>query len=433
MSLREAVSLAVTSHPSVNAARADRRATGHELRIAQGALYPNVSVAADIGQQYVDRPESLDPEDNALWRDRRQASILIRQVLFSGHQRANEIYRAAARLDATALRVLSGAEILALDAVEAYIDFRRHSRLLSLARANVERHREILGLVQELVAGGKAPGSDANQTLERVAGAEAIAAQVELAYQEARAKFKQVIGVKPGRTKSVHYPPHLPRSARVAVDFGLANNPALASARANIDAARFALQRAKGAFAPTVALEGAATYGHDVNGVDGRNVDVTGRLTLNWDLFDGHIRRSRARALTERLTQAQLEADVQGRQITESIERAFAAYITGNRRVAALRDQVEANDRTVAAYKEEYSIGTRSLLDLLDSENARFNSRFQFQSAAAVHYFTAYQLVAHMGKLLTTLGVEAPAEVLADHRAQSEASIWHIEIEPLRQ
>ena len=433
MSLREAVSRAVETHPSVNAARAGRRASGYELRIAQGALYPTVSLSADAGQQYVDRPNSLDPEDNQLWRPRRQASVTVRQVLFSGHQRANEIYRAAAALDASALRVLSRAEVLALDAVEAYIDYRRHAMLLSLARANVDRHTEIRSLVNELVGGGKAPESDSNQAAERVAAANAVLAQVQKAFLDARAKFKQVIGIHPGATSPVPFPSNLPGSARLAVEIGVGSNPAIEAARTRAEATRYELERAKGAHYPSVALEGTATYGEDVNGIEGRNLDVTGKVVINWDLFDGHIRKNRERALNERVMQHQLEADSQSREIAEAIERAYAGFATGGDRVDSLRDQVQANNRTVSAYREEYQLGKRSLLDLLDGENSRFNSEFQYQSASAIYYFSAYQLLAHMGRLLTTLGVSAPADALTGHVEQSKQSLFHIDIEPLRQ
>ena len=89
--------------------------------------------------------------------------------------------------------------------------------------------------------------------------------------------------------------------------------------------------------------------------------------------------------------------------------------------------------REMELFFESFIEEDRSLLDLLDGENARFNSQFQFQSAAAVHYFSAYQLLAHMGRLLSTLGVAAPAEVIADHVEQTQRSLFHVDIEPLRQ
>lgn len=217
------------------------------------------------------------------------------------------------------------------------------------------------------------------------------------------------------------------------MEIGVGNNPGIEAARLRAEATRYEMERAKGARMPTLALEGSASYGEDINGIEGRNLDVTGKVTLNWNLFDGHIRKNRERALSERAMQHQLEADIQTREIAEAIERAFAGYVTGGNRVEALREQVQANNRTVTAYREEYKLGNRSLLDLLDGENSRFNSEFQYQSAAAVRYFAAYQLLAHMGRLLSTLDVSPPPEVLADHLQQSRESLFRIDIEPLRQ
>ena len=73
-------------------------------------------------------------------------------------------------------------------------------------------------------------------------------------------------------------------------------------------------------------------------------------------------------------------------------------------------------------------------LDLLDSERAAFNSRFQLTSVRAVHTFSAYQLLAGMGKLLEAIDVAAPDTAIADHRTQSKRrlGIFNITIEPLR-
>ena len=90
--------------------------------------------------------------------------------------------------------------------------------------------------------------------------------------------------------------------------------------------------------------------------------------------------------------------------------------------------------KVVQAYKQEYELSKRSLLDLLDSESALFSSRFQLISVNAVRLFSAYQLLATMGQLLDTLGIAAPVEAVAGHRAQSRKhlGIFNIKIEPLR-
>ena len=433
-SLRDAVSRTVRSNPSIEAARSNRRAAGFELKQAQGRLLPELNVNADVGRQLVDRPEGLSAENNDKWRTRRQVGVTVRQILFDAWDRANDVYKNASRLDASAHRVMERSELLALDAVEAYIDVRRHRKVLGIAKRNVRRHRRILGLVDERRRGGKAADSESIQTRERIAAARAIVAQIEQSLLEANAKFRRVVGIEPRKLDPVGFPAHLPNNRARAVAIAASYHPALKAADADVDTARFAYAQSRSENMPIVALEGRANYGRDLDGTPGRDEDYSGRVVLNWRLFDGRIGRNRRRELAARRAQAEAEREARRRAVREAIERAFAAYFTGGKRVASLRQRASESRRVIRAYEEEYKASKRTLIDLLDSENAFFSSQFQLESVRAVHIFSAYQLAASIGQLLEKLGIEPPAETVADHREQSRRrwGVVRIEIEPLR-
>ena len=434
ISLRDAVRNAVHNNPEIHGAIAARRASDYRLRQAQGALLPRVDLSADVGAQRVDRPQSLSNALNRKWRNRRQASLTVRQILFDGWYRANDIYKNAAQVDAGALRVLERSEALGLNAVEAFIDVRRLNHLLRIAQENAKRHITILNLIRLRKKGGKSPASELDQTLERVAGAKAIVAEIKQSRLEAYAKFKRVVGLTPRLTGPVSFPRHIPRSKRIAVQKGLSNNPSIRAAQADIDAAKFEREQGNGGYFPEVALEGTATYGSDVSGIPGRDNDLTGRVVMSWNVFNGLITTNRNRELSERWYQAKARRDTQNRQVTEAVERAWAAYTVGRTRVSELQRQAQLNKRIVRTYLQEYRLSKRSLLDLLDSESALFNSRFQLSSIRSVHLFSAHQLLASMGILLDTLGVAAPKEGIAQRRAQTQRSlgVFNISIEPLR-
>lgn len=434
VSLRDAVHNTVQSNPEIQSVMAARRASDYQLRQAQGALLPRVDLTADFGAQRIDRPSSLIGSQNRNWRNRKQANVTVRQILFDGWYRANDIYKNAARVDAGALRVLERSEALGLSAVEAYIDVRRLNILLRISQENANRHEAILKLIRLRKKGGKSPASELDQTLERVAGARAIVAEIKQSLLEANAKFKRVVGMKPGRTRRVRFPKRLPRSERQAVEAGLAQNPAIKAAEADIDAAKFEREQVTSSYYPEVALEGSATFGSEVSGIAGRDNDLTGRVVMSWNVFDGLITTNRRRELSERWYQAKAVRDTQNRQVTEAVERAWAAYTVGAKRVAELRRQAELNKRIVRTYLEEYRLSKRSLLDLLDSESSLFNSRFQLSSIRSVHLFSAHQLLASMGTLLDSLGVSAPKEGSAQLRAKTQRSlgVFNINIEPLR-
>jgi adhesin transport system outer membrane protein len=161
---------------------------------------------------------------------------------------------------------------------------------------------------------------------------------------------------------------------------------------------------------------------------------VTGKVVLSWNLFDGFGTSYRTNSLSEQFNRAQFDQQTAARQIRESVDRAFVAWRMGGERVAATRRQVEASQSLARQYEDEYTGGRRSLLDLLDAENAVFTSRFQLASVSAVQTFAAYQLLATMGRLLATLGVHVPPEARAGllHQVDRGPFGLDLEIEPLR-
>ena len=94
------------------------------------------------------------------------------------------------------------------------------------------------------------------------------------------------------------------------------------------------------------------------------------------------------------------------RQITEESEVAWARLVDGRAEVDAVRTEVAQNKKVVASYKDEYDANRRSLLDLLDAENSLFASQFELSNVTALHKFSSYELLALMGILLKTLGVD---------------------------
>ena len=207
------------------------------------------------------------------------------------------------------------------------------------------------------------------------------------------------------------------------------------NADANIDAAKFERERAISAYAPQIFAEGSASYGRKLDGTPGRSTDVRGGVTFSWNLFSGLQRRNRLNEMSARLNASKHQRDARVRATRAQVERAWAGMTRGRKRLSVIRQQVAANKGIVRAYQEEYELSKRSLLDLLDAESALFNSRFQLSSVEAVYKFASYQLMASMGRLLPSIGVQPPAEIRADHREQTQRplGVFTFEIEPLRQ
>ncbi|WP_415715751.1 TolC family protein [Roseibium sp.] len=224
-----------------------------------------------------------------------------------------------------------------------------------------------------------------------------------------------------------------PGSVRRLVDTAAQTHPQVLAAMADVDAARYEYEASKGNFYPEVSLLGQATIGDDVSGIEGRNNEYAGKLQFSWNLFNGGRDSALTNEYGEQLTEASIRVDRVRRELKEGIERSWASVTTTTDRIKALAEQLAANRQVVDGYRQEYDIGQRTLLDVLNAENALFNSEIELISARAIYTFSTYQLRATSGDLLAYLNVSPPPESEAGQR--DNASVFPqsgFVLEPLR-
>ena len=437
MSLSEAVGLGVATHPNIEAAQANRRANDYVLKQAQGRFFPELDVNADIGKQKIDQPEGFGPEINDVWRQRKQGNVTFRQILFDGFDRANDLYRSQARIAASSHKIMVRSEAVALDVVEAYIDVTRHRDLLVLAARNVERHEQLLKIIRERFDGGRASIGDVQQTEERLDGTRALVAEIAVAYGTAKARFRSAVGEEPGELQQVGYAKGLPPTIDDVIAFAATKNPRIKAANAEIEVAEFDKEQFKSTLYPTVALEGLAKHGENLDGTPGPDEELMGVVTLNWKVFDGGIRRNRINELSERQAEKVAEQRIILRELEEQVGINWARLTDGRKQVAAISKQVDRNKKLIKTYLDEYNAGRRNLLDVLDAENTGFLGQFDLSNANALYKFSSYQLLGNMGTLLDYFGVQAPAgadDYLDESQLAgvSSSSNAHLTIPPLR-
>src|SRR3954451_24759687 len=236
--IHDAIDQAVRTHPAVGEAAANRRATEAEMRQQQGTLLPQVRLQADAGPERLRRDITPAPLGNGDWQRGREASIVVRQLLFDGFTSINEIWRQSARVDAAAFRVHERTELIALDASEAYIDVTRYMRLVTLAQENLAAHRKIFANVQARYSGGRSGEGDVEQARERVQGAEAALHDFRRSLEDARAQYRKAVGLEPFNLRAPGRLPGLPASKDQTLAVALKFNPTLRAAGADSRAAK---------------------------------------------------------------------------------------------------------------------------------------------------------------------------------------------------
>jgi adhesin transport system outer membrane protein len=407
--LTEIVKLTVQNNPQIGTVSANRKAVEQELRQARGLYLPQVDVNTGIGPEWTSdattRGAGADPEDLI----RTDARLSVTQRVFTGFETHYEVERQKARVASAANRVYENAENIALDAVGAYLEVIRQRELFALSKQNVDFHTKTLDKLQQRFGAGVGTSADVSQTKARLARANATLAETGNALGDAESFFTRVVGQFPGELVRPAFPvTSLPGSLDEVVKTATHHAPAVKAAESDVDVTDEEIGLASAAYYPKVNIEADTGYNDKAAGRNTYGYDSRVMLRGRWNMFRGGIDRAARQEAVFKMHQAR---EVRARAVNESVEearRSWFSYQASAQRVDQLTSAVVDLKETRNAYLQQFDIGQRSLLDLLDAENELFTARGQLVSADINQLRSGYRLLASTGTLLKTVGVNAP-------------------------
>jgi len=414
MNLGDAATIAVSTNPQMEAARENRRAQQYELRQGRGLYFPRIDLSASFGPEWTETRRKNDPDEMMLRYD---TELSLTQLLFDGFAREAIIERRAARLDGAALRVEERVETISLDTSEVFLDVLRYQELLRLADDNVAVHQDILDQVSSRVNAGQSGVGDRQQAESRLSAALDTQVQSRQDLDDARARFERIVGVPPeGLERPASLVSQLPATIDEVVLTAVNTSPTLRATATGIDEVRAQHREATAEYYPTVELAVTHTRNHNVDGAAGINNDANAQLRLSWNIFNGGIDEARRTELAHRIGEQRAETMNVERAVAEESRLSWNALEATRQRTNILVRQVASNEQVVQTYRQEFTIGVRDLLDLLDAENELFLSRSALVSSGYVGEFAVHRILAVMGVLSTALNVADPVEARADAR-----------------
>jgi len=440
--LKDAVQAALNTNPEIRQAVANKSATQYERKQAEGVWLPRISVEASAGVRQLKNPtrRSIGIADQTLYP--LEASVTADQLLIDMGGRQAEIRRQASRTDAAAARIEERSEFVALNVARAYIDYLLQQRLVAIADDNATFHQKLAGDLREGVAKGSISIADQQQAEERLQSARARLTEAREDLDTAGIQFQTLAGIP---VDSVSMPPDLsqfvPASLQDAEVAARANNPRVQESVADLQTAREVTRAARSEMGPRVNLEATARIGDDIDGFRGRTTDLQGRVVMRWLVFNGgtnihNVREQQARVVMRWLVfnggtnihnvrEQQARADEaharvfeQTRRAEEDARSAWSRLTNQSRLVSELETQSRVADDLLLSYREQFNVGRRSLLDVLDAQNTRQNVQAQAETARLAKLYAQYRLLASTNRLIEALGVSMPSEAWSDERSR---------------
>lgn len=407
VTLNEIASKAVLTNPEVVAKWHEFKASGFERDTTWGRNLPSLDIMYGTAHQHRESPLYVPLGERKY--NFQNAKVTLRQNLFEGFATVNDTKRLEHSTLVRFYEMLDISESAAFEATKAYSDVWRQRKLVEFAEENYVTHRLAHGKVKERAQSGVGRQVDMETAAGRLALAESNLLTETANLHDVSARYQRIVGELP---KGEMEPPPsnlskgLPKDRMNSIKTGFEKAPRLKAAFENIFSAKRNVEVQKSGFYPRV--DAYLEKVHDLNsgGYTGTTNESTAGVTLTWNLFRGNQDNSKKHKATEELNIAKDLREKVCREVRQNLSMSFNDHLRLIEQLQYLDQHQLSIDKVRTAFRNQFDIGQRTLLDVLDSENEYYTARRNYLNAEMDLVIADAKYQATSGNLLNTLNLK---------------------------
>ena len=382
---------AVLNYPALASQQARMESTAARMDGLVGSLRPQLSSSLSAGQDVLgtDGGPTID------------ARLTVRQLVFDGAATRNRIAVTSLNQRQLSFELDTLLSRLSRDMATAALDLWRQTALLTLAEEDVAAHEAFVEQTQERVQGGVVAESDLISARSRLADARARLARASSGMAVAQASYAALIGPVPQVVARPPAPPILPTgTARDRIAW----SSQMGLARMRVAEARGQRNVVRSGRYPSVFLQatGART---DLFGDDADD-EVFAGLSVDYDFSDGGQQRALEREADSMLAAAESDLETAERDLLRSLDVALANREAFAFELAAATSAVEFNEATLDAVREQFGIGRRNIVNILDAQRDLTVARTRLVEVEAGQISAELAILELTGDLAGVFGID---------------------------
>lgn len=399
--LREALARAYRDNPTLTGQRAAQRAADENVPIARSSGLPVVSTSGGVNENFIRSGNNFTTPERLA-----QANIGITVPVFTGGRVTNSVRAAETRVTAGRANLRGVEASLFTEVVSAYNNVLRDEAIVGLNTQNVRVLETNLRASRDRFEVGDLTRTDVAQSEARLSLARAQLQGAQATLIASRENYVRLVGDAPGTLDPPPQLPHLPSSPDTAVSVALEENPNLIAARRQREATDFDVRVARAARLPQVGVTVGQNYVNYLGtlgagsglGVGQAGTSTAAGLTLNLPIFQGGRPAAQIRQAQELRGQAIEQVTAAERQVIASARSSYAIWRSSLEVIGSAEAAVAANKLSLEGVRAENSVGTRTILDILNAEQELLNSQVTLVTARRDAYVAGFALLAAMGQ-----------------------------------
>jgi adhesin transport system outer membrane protein len=394
LSLEEAARAAVIYHPTIGLAESRYNRAGFEIDVANAAYYPSIKAGMNSEQR-------RDSRERSDWKP--QLELSVSQMVYDFGKTASTVSAKEAGYAAQKAKVYNQIDVIARDALEAFIEVQRYTGLQKIAHENVTALELLETLVKDRSEHGASSRSDDMQAAARVQAAKTNRAEIGSQLLKWRATLQSLTGLQSAQL-SQKVPQWLETICSSAQS-DWEKSPSIAVAEAEKREALAQLEFEKTKAYPTLSVDGVTSYDVLDAGHTDERVDYRVGVNLRSSLYDGGARGASILAATQAANGADEAIKVAKLEANSTIVGAAVQISSIGEMLALLNERDSTLRETRDLYREQYiELGTRTLIDLLNAEQEihqagfdRINSQHDLRKLGIVCMYSSGQTRSRLG------------------------------------
>ncbi len=406
----QTVNAVLQNHKALKVLQENRQVAIHELESSRAGYGPSVDITGNIGFTNQSNISTRAEGKDKFMFATGQVQLLITQPIWDGYATRSRVRASESLLRSVSTRVIDNATTLALDGIIAHVDLIWRRKNLQLADRNVQTHERILSLTRDRESTGADVLASVTQTQGRLVGALSTFEDTRTSLIQGENSYRRLTELPvPEGLGSVKQPLKMFTTPEEVLALAKVNNPKVIAYLEDVVTAQAEKELGDAVFHPTFNIEAGPSYsnnGYQYAGEEwNASFDVLG--TMRWNIYNSGADVAASKAAAARVRESRQTAYSFMDDLDLDIKNSWSDYQTAIAQLAYHNEAITYNIQTRDAYMEQYIIGQRTLLDLLDAESELYNSEVQAITARANILISTYRLYALAGLLLPELNVSA--------------------------
>lgn len=399
--LREALSQAYRTNPTLEGSRAQQRALDETVPIERAAGLPSVNAQATHVEFVKNSSNSFTSPERAF-----SADLNLGVPIYSGGAVKNLVRAAKNRVEAGQADLRATESAIFSQVVAAYMDVIQNEAIVGLSSNQVDVLGVNLQATSDRFEIGDLTRTDVAQSQARLALAEGNLRSARANLVSARETYIQLVGEAPTNLQPPPPLPNLPDSPQDAVAIALEFNPDLIAAKERVDAAQNEIDVAGSTRLPTVEIFSTGGYNDYFGTLGGPTssqfdqTETTAQVGVRASipLFQGG-RPAALRRQAQALAAAQMEQVIEvERDVIAQVRAAYSSWRASLALIESSQVAVDAAELSLEGVRAENSVGNRTILDILDAEQELLDTQVRLVQARRNAYVAGFSLLAAMGR-----------------------------------